>query len=301
VVAEAITAGGSTQRAIPVVMRARGVVGSVAGLGPSDHVCWIYGSDAGFRRFQNRALRFAADGLVLGQRLVYVSDRDPDDVATGLGSLGDVESLRRRGALAVMRPTDMLPAGPPVTDPGALLAAFHAAVEQAIGDGFVGIRVVAELGPFLHDPAWCGDQARWELVGDRYMAGPRPLAAMCAYDRRVIGTDGAALLACVHPVRHDGSASFSLSADGDALCLDGEVDVFQSSLLERALAAVPDWDPLVLDLGGLQFVDTAGTAVLASEVAARTARGAEVQVRRARPLVRRLWGLVGFDGAAVFR
>lgn len=283
-------------------MRTRGVADTPAGLGPSDHACWIYGSDGEFRRFQRAALRFAADGMALGQRLVYVSDRDAGEVVAGLGSLGDLEAFRQQEALALVRPTDMVPAGAPVTDPYGLLAVFDNAVEQAITDGFVGIRVVAELGTFLEDPAWCGDQARWELVGDRYMAGPRPLAALCAYDRRLIGADGASLLACVHPVRHDGSVTFSLFADDDALCLDGEVDAFQAPLLERALAAVPGWSPLALDVGGLQFVDAAATAVLARQVTAWSHGGADVRLCRPRPMLRRLWELLGFgDGAEVFR
>lgn len=284
---------------MPVAMRARGVAGSVTGLGPSDHACWVYGSDDEFRRFQSAALRFAADGMALGQRLMYVSDRDADDVLTGLSPLGDVESLRRREALAFGRPTDAQPAGAPVTDPDALLAVFRGAVDRAIGDGYAGVRVVAELGTFLDDPAWCGHQATWELVADRYMAEPHPLAAMCAYDRRSIGVDGAALLACVHPVHHDGAATFSLFVDGGALCLHGEVDAFQATLLERALAAAPDWDPLVLDVAGLQFVDSVATTVIGRHATARAERGADVHVRRARPLLRRLWDLLGFGDGPV--
>lgn len=282
-------------------MRARGVAGSVGGLGVSDHVCWTFGSDDEYVDFRDAALYFAADGMALRQRLVYVSERRDDDVLTHLRSLGDPEVLRRSGALALQRPSDFHPAGGPVTDPEALLATFDGAVRQAVADGFAGLRVVAEVSELVSDPAWCDGHAAWEQLADRYMAAPHPLAALCAYDQRIVGRDSASVLASVHPVRHDATATFSVFADDGAVCVEGEVDAFQVPLLERALAAVPDapaGQPLVVDLAELRFVDVAGTGVLARHVARRVAGGAEVHVRRARPLVRRLWAMLdGMTGS----
>src|SRR5919108_2156482 len=190
-------------------MRARGVVArakgpasgarSVAGLGPSDHVCWVYGSDEEFAEFREAALQFAADGMALGQRLVYVADRAEDEIAAGLRSLGDVDALRERGALSIQRLAEAYVGGGPVSDCDAQLAAFDGAVERAIAEGFAGVRVVAEAGALAAGPAWCDHQARWEMVVDRYMATSRPIAALCGYDRRGVGPGGGAPPAPPHP------------------------------------------------------------------------------------------------------
>lgn len=276
-------------------MRARGVAGSVGGLGVSDHVCWTFGSDEEYRDFRDAALYFAADGMALRQRLVYVSERRADDVLSDLRSLGDPDALRRNGALVVQQVADVYPGGGPITDAEAQLTAFDEAVRQAMTDGFSGVRVVAEVSALVCEPAWCDTHAAWEQLADRYMAAPHPLAALCGYDQRIVGCAGASVLASVHPVRHDDTATFSVFADDGAVCLEGEVDAFQVPLLERALAAVPDapgGEPLVVDLSELAFIDVAGTSVLARHVAGRVAGGAEVHVRRARPLVRRLWAML---------
>jgi anti-anti-sigma regulatory factor len=285
----------------------------VAGLGVSDHVCWVYGSDEEVAEFREAALQFAADGMALGQRLVYVADRPEGEILAGLRSLGDVEALRDRGALSVQRLAEAYPGGAPVIDHEAQLAAYDDAVERAIADGFAGIRVVAEISALVADPAWCDHHVRWEMVADRYMATARPFAALCGYDQRVIGAEAASVLAAVHPVRHDGVTAFSLfaagggnsqgngngngtvnGAAGTTLCIDGEIDAFQVPILERALTAVPDSDALVLDMADLRFVDTAGTATLAQQMIDRAAGGVDVHVRSARPLFRRMWSLLGY-------
>jgi anti-anti-sigma factor len=285
-------------------MRARGVAGSIAGLDLSDHVCWTFGSDAEYREFRDAALYFVADGMALGQRLMYVSEREDDDVLTDLRSLGDIEALRRNGALVVQRVADAYPGGRPIADRGAQLAAFDQAVKQAVTEGYAGVRVVAEVSALVSEPGWCDGHAAWEQLADRYMAAPNPLAALCGYDRRIVGADVASTLACVHPVRHDANATFSVFTDEGAVCLEGEVDAFQTPLLERALEAVPgppEGEPLVFDLAELRFIDVAATGVLTRHVTERAKRGVEIHVRRTRPLLRRLWALLdGTDDSVRF-
>jgi anti-anti-sigma factor len=280
-------------------MRARGVAGSAGRLGVSDHGCWIYGSDREYAEFRKAALRFAADGLALGQRLLFVGDRSEDEVLADLAPFGDVDTLRRRGALDIRRRADVYLGGGQVADPDAQLAAYDLAVEDAIAAGYTGVRVVAEVTGLLTDPSSCDQQVRWEMVGDRYMATSRPLAALCGYDRRVIGDAAAAVLTCVHPVRHDESVPFALFADDGALCLTGEVDAFEAPLLTRALAAVPPDSSLVLDVSDLRFIDVAGTAVLARHAVGQAANGLDVSLRGARPLLRRMWDMLGFCDESV--
>jgi anti-anti-sigma factor len=275
-------------------MRAHGLADGAAGLGVSDHLCWVYGSDKGFKEFRSAAVDFLADGLALNQRCVYTADRDQATVLADLAGLGDLDGRCRRGEIVVRRTADAYAGGGPVADPEAQLAVLARGVERATDAGFQGIRAVVEDSPLVADPAWCDAQVAWEQLVDDYMATHR-LTAMCGYDRRVTGDDTAAAVACVHPLRHDRGTTFSLWSTGDRVCVTGEIDAFQAPLLERALATLPARDELVLDMTGVSFFDASAVSVLARRATRSGASGTTIQVRGARPLVQRLWDLLGFS------
>ena len=75
------------------------------------------------------------------------------------------------------------------------------------------------------------------------------------------------------------------------ICLSGELDMVSvervRSVVEGALTAADD--RLAFDVGGLEFMDSSGIALLVS--AARTAR--QVELRHPTPIVRRLIELTG--------
>jgi anti-anti-sigma factor len=277
-------------------MRTRGLVDAAGGLGASDHVCWVYGSDREARDFRAEAARFGAEGLALGQRMVYVADRRDDDILADLTPMGDVADLRRRGALVLRRLADAYPGGGPVREVDAQRGAYLASMQQALEVGFRGIRAVVEASGLVAQPAWVDHQLAWEQAADRQMADDRRMAAICAYDRRVVGDEGASALACVHPAYRDPVVGFSLHAGpGGGVCLEGEVDAFQAPLLARALAATPSRPVTVLDVSGLALLDAAGASTLAHHADRLRAAGRELHIEGASPLVRKVWHLLGFS------
>jgi anti-anti-sigma factor len=96
----------------------------------------------------------------------------------------------------------------------------------------------------------------------------------------------------------DGLLRITAPAPG-VLRLAGELDLSNRAAAAAALeAAVPDGGRLELDLASLRFLDAGGAAALLG-VAARSAAGGLLRVRRVRPPVLRILELVDLGGALV--
>ena len=141
------------------------------------------------------------------------------------------------------------------SDPDRLLAIYAAATDEALAEGFSGLRVVADVTDLATDP---GCQCRWESVADRFMA-ERPLSALCCYDRRRLAPEVLRDLCAVHPVVNE-PVPFRIYAAGDDLRLEGEIDYFSSDALQRLLQLTRADGGL--DLSGAGFIDHHGARVI---------------------------------------
>lgn len=231
-------------------MRLCGEVDSARSLGPHDHVCWVY-DDPG--DFHWRALEFLSDGLAQGQRVRYLTPGDGDELLRALRSAPRMAAALRSGAAQIHRLTEDTTAAA-----GAQLRTFASATHEALADGYTGFRVAAEatgMACRLPRPA---DYARYEHLVDRYTTR-EPFSALCAYDRRQIGTELAAQFACLHPAGNADITPFRLHACHDAdIAVSGELDLSCHELLSRALERVdpqPKGGELVIDAKGLTFID----------------------------------------------
>ena len=85
-------------------------------------------------------------------------------------------------------------------------------------------------------------------------------------------------------------AGFRLYEQEGALVLRGEVDSFSAGELSDVLAAAPRPDgAMTLDAAGLEFIDVAGTRVLAAWRDALQAGGVELTLRNPPRVLRRVW------------
>jgi anti-anti-sigma factor len=96
---------------------------------------------------------------------------------------------------------------------------------------------------------------------------------------------------------------FEVLFDDDGVCIvRGELDEFSGTELDAALASHDD--RVVLDLGEVSFVDSAGLRTLLLARQERVERGGSLHVRRSSGAVRRVMRLAGVahlfspDGAA---
>ena len=227
-----------------------------------DHACWIY-EDAGERR--EAVVEYFVDGLRSGQRLLYAGGHPIQRLRGDLEGLDGVEALVADGALHVLSLED-IERTVRADDAERRIEAYAAAAEQAVADGYAGLRVAVAVAGLGGDPETHDGLTRWESLVDRAIVS-RPLTALCLYDRRELPDRLLADLASVHPVSHDsaGAPAFRVFARPDAVALEGEVDYFSASDLGRLLdITLDDDDEVMLDLGGLGFVDHHGVMALAT-------------------------------------
>jgi anti-anti-sigma regulatory factor len=275
-------------------MRASGLVDHVRGLGAHDHVCWQYDTPDDFRA---RVAEFLVDGLAEGYRVWYTAAGDVRELTEELREIDGVDQALRSGAAQVVSLDDTYAVGA-VVRPGDQVARYALATDQAVADGFAGLRVAAEATPLVVTAEQLDAFARYEHQIDRYMAD-RPFSALCGYDRTRLGDAAIAQLACLHP-NTNAAVDFRLhSVSGAVPALAGELDLFSDDLfavaLERAhLEAVGG--QVVLDGTRLTFVDHAGLVRLSRHAADL---GVDVVLRTSWPGAPRLAELLGLPGVRV--
>jgi anti-anti-sigma regulatory factor len=276
-------------------VRLAGVSLGARGFGPSDHLCWAYEDPPDF---QNRVLEFLADGLSLGQRVCYVAAGDVQKLRDDLRDLDGLDVEVEAGAVLIQSLDKVYPDGMPV-DECAQVQEYARQTDRALADGFTGLRVAAETTPLVRTSAQLDAFARYEHKVDRFMS-EQPFAAMCAFDRRELGAERIAQLACMHPNANAGTTQFRLHASKRAAAsLGGEVDSMTRDLFPLALERADLWSTggeLVIDATGLTFIDHRSLIVL-GEFAARC--GGIAVLRTASPSPARIAELLDLTNVRV--
>ena len=273
-------------------MRRHGPADSPHDLGLNGHACWKFSELEG--DFRDAAVAFLAEGQELGQRLVFVGGADAEAVVR---DLEPTSSMVKTGELGVMPFDAVYPGGRRMANQ-AQWAAYAGATDQALADGFTGLRVLAEVTSLASDgQGTLEDHAGWETYADRHMVHV-PLAALCCFDQAVVPEDTLARIASAHPVsdrRLGQHVPFHLYAEVDALSLAGEVDATCASVLERLLRAGDDQDSgdVVLDLGGLDFIEHVGIMTIAQHARRLSDTDRGLSLRNEPPLYDRISKLLG--------
>lgn len=252
-----------------------------AGLSAGRHVCMVFDDDDDYR---NVAAGFLAGGNDLGEKTVVFGPHD-------CGLRADLEPLS-----AVAADPYVAVLGRGRLDADAMLDMFREQSAQARREGFRGLRVAADMDWLLPARAPAADILTFEARLDRVLpeAGA---TVLCAYRRGSFDRATVTGMLCVHPshMAHDIEPPFKLVAgDRGRWLLSGAVDVGTAPHLTAALRATVD-HPWVLDAADLEFIDVAGMRTIA--LAAQAAR-MPLELRGARPSLRRHWQLAGFDALA---
>lgn len=282
-------------------MRRTGAIIDTAGLAVGDHICWTYASD-----FEHRATlsAFFAAGVEAGERLLYMApSRDLPLAAAALRMAGiDPEALTARGGL-MLAPVDDIYLHGERFDAGEQLTVFRGLVDQAVAQGYTGLRACAECAGLLRDPAIRERWPAYELRAD-LLASAVPLIGMCAYDRRVADEPTLELLRSVHRLHLASGRSSDLlfhifSSPEGSLHVGGELDFTCSDTVRTLVdACIADLREPELDLTSLRFCDVAGARSIAM-IARRMAEVHErVVLRGASMPFRRLWSLADLDRLA---
>lgn len=271
-------------------MRRHGLADSPEALGLNGHACWGF-DDVG--ELGTAAAAFLAEGYELGQRLMFVGGPEAEAMVR---ETDPMRSLVGDETLQIAPFEAVYPGGRrmPHADQWSM---YSGATDQALADGFTGLRVLAEVTALASPKDAWPDQVGWESYADRHMAN-RPLAALCCFDRRRLTVDAMAALACTHPVadrRLQHLAPFRIYAQPDAVALAGEVDALSAAHLKELLElTLPDTEgEFVLDLEGLDFIDHSGVLVVTDHRQRMRDRGAQLTLRGEGAMFQRLSDLLG--------
>ncbi len=84
----------------------------------------------------------------------------------------------------------------------------------------------------------------------------------------------------------------SITATDTGIALSGEIDAHTAPAVATAIAAA-EHDPLIVDLSGVDFVDSSGLRVLLEAHQARQAAGSSLVLSAPSPAVRRVLDVAG--------
>ena len=262
-------------------MRRVGAFAHARGFASHDHLCWSYRDR---REFRARAREFLADGLAAGERVRYLTADEHADLGLDGVEVSLVHENYSPGA---------------VVDPAGQTRAYAEATEQALRDGFTGLRVAADVTGLVRTPEQLAAFARYEHLVDHVLA-TRPFTAMCAYDRAALTDDAMIHLASLHPASN-AHPPFRLYACGtDGVSLAGELDLTGRTLLPLALERAdlrPEQRSLYIEASGVEFIDHRTLVALAEH--ARGRGFADVVLRTRLRYPARLVELLDLDGIRV--
>jgi len=199
-----------------------------ARLRQGDHLCLIYHSAAE----QTAALvAFLKAGLAAGERCLFVghatSGRRLENALEAAGI--DVGPECERGALLLLtRRKDWLPQGG--FDPGSMLDLLRRAEQQALDDGFSGLRATWNMCWLLEGAAGADRLLEYEALLNRFLSGSRT-CALCRYSPE----------ACAADIIQEALHTHPLCIIGDQICSNAFYEPPDMVLGDRSPEERIDW------------------------------------------------------------
>ena len=276
----------------------------VGALRSGDHACLTFASDVQRRE---AVTRFVARGLAGREKVYYFADADLAAVPQFLHASGVAAGdAIDRGQLVVLSAEGAyLPDGS--FRPGAMMELLGGLIDAAVGEGYAGFRLAAEMTWMLRSGLDAAAIASYERTASAVFSS-RPACAMCHYDRRRFPVEVVAAAEAAHPyvatadpVYADGLLTLTPVYDPAGLQVAGDIDLSNTGAWQSALAglvalaaAADRADEVRLDLAGLGFIDVQGVRALA-RTAAGMAAGHRLIVDSAPPELLRMLQLSGWD------
>jgi hypothetical protein len=266
-----------------------GPVESYRGFGPQDHLCWVYGDP---RDYRPRLTEFFREGLERGLQVAYLGPGNAGELREHLDRFVDTGPLLTREAIRLISFDEIYGAGEPV-DPTEVIKRYAAATQEALADGYQGLRVSADVTDLVRASDQQDAFARCEFLLERY-SSRHPLSAMCEY-RRELG-DAVTQFACMHAAVPAGLTPFQVFAcDDGAVGLLGDFEQASQIAFERALRRIqpaPGDSRLTFDMSAVRFMDHHALLCLDSYAEACQV---PVFVRSVPPAVRRVAQVLGLE------
>ncbi|MBO2453615.1 MEDS domain-containing protein [Actinomadura barringtoniae] len=229
-------------------MRHHGTCAELVGIGPHDHIGWVY---SGPDEFPALARDFLATGAAAGERLMYVAE-DPN-----ASRLEGMDHLIDSGVLTVASIAEVYGASG-VVHAAHQRTVFLQALAEAQAEGYEAIRVAADNTPLLSNDERFRAWLRWEMVADQLMS-KQPVIGLCAFDRERVDIDRLRNTATLHPLLSSSSPvpQFRLYSDEGELRAEGDLDTYAVQRITWALPHLPFDTGVIIDLAVTTFLSSA--------------------------------------------
>lgn len=279
--------------------------GPVWRLLPGDHACWLFRSPEEHRQ---GVTAFVRQGLERGGKVVYQADAISLDTVTGYLRLAglDPEGLVARGTLALLSQPDGETPGE--LDPGRREGLYGDLLKQARAEGYRSLWLTAEsTWQIRGDNPGAERYLQYEALLEEFFAARDDAVLLCQYDASVVQETSADALRSVHNLELAGPElrptggnppQLHVLPTEEGLALSGEVDLASWATLRNALTRVvarADGEDVVLDVGGLTFIDAHGISLFA-QTARELDHSKRLVLRGAPPRLIRMAEILGFDG-----
>src|SRR3954451_4585374 len=200
----------------------------IARLRQGDHLCLVYRSAA---EGTASLFPYLQAGVTAGERCLFVghgtSGRRLEHALVEAGM--DVQGECDRGALVFVTQRDnWLPGGR--FDPGAMMDSLRQAEQQALDDGFSGLRATWNMGWLLEGTPGADRLIEYEAHLNRFLAGSRT-CALCRYSRE----------SCSPELIEDALQTHPLAVLGDQICPNAYYEPPDMVLGDRPVSERIDW------------------------------------------------------------
>jgi hypothetical protein len=155
---------------------------------PTGHIGWIF---AGLVQFEARATSFLAEGLRRDERLLFVAE-DP--------KLDTWPATLLNGRVLLVASVSEVYGDDRMVNPARQRATFASMVNEAISEGYGGLRIAADDTSLIVGPERLQAWIEWEEVVGRFIA-EQPLTALCSFDRHKTETNVLSQVIRLHQAR----------------------------------------------------------------------------------------------------
>lgn len=206
---------------------------------PHDHIGWVY---SGLAELATMARPFLEEGASRGERLMLVADDPSAFEFSQLIANFDPDQLQIASIAEVYGPSR-------IVNSSEQQATFVSEMRTALGNGYSGIRVIADNSSLVSTPERLEAWIRWELTADRMMSHYK-ITGLCAFDRDRVALGALRHLSTLHPLysAREPVPQFLLFADEGGLSIEGEIDSQAVRHLWLALDILPPKTKVTVDM-----------------------------------------------------
>jgi len=265
-----------------------------------DHVCWTFDDDD--ERLAAMA-RLVAVGINDSHKVLYLTGpMRPEALLDNLDARGVPTGRAVDDGQLAVRPADEVYLAHGEFDPDRSLGALRDQVSLARDEGWKGLRLVKDMAWALRLEPGADALTSYEAHANRLVVDGAAMA-VCQYDRRLFPDAELRRVASAHPAAALADAGcdwrpalrMRRTHDPLGLALTGEADISNRHAFAAVLGALLDEardasQPIVVDLSGLTFADSATAGLLVR--AAQTARSG-IRLVGCSPSISRLLGVLG--------